>query len=96
MAIEDGYVLAHCLRQHSDVNTALRTYETLRKPRVSRVQSGARERGKRLHLANPDAIVQRNSRDAQDPARRAREMDWVYRHDVVTEYGPLTESPAPA
>lgn len=89
MAIEDGYVLAHCLRMHDDVPAALSAYEALRKPRVSRVQLGARERGKRLHLADPDAVTARNARNAEDPELRRREMDWIYRFDVAAEYGAL-------
>ncbi len=90
MAIEDGYVLAHCLRTEADIDTALAAYETLRKPRVTQVQLGARERGRQLHLAAPEAIAERNARNAEDPERRARQMDWIYRHDVVVEYGPLS------
>lgn len=89
MAIEDGYVLTQCLARSEDVNTALQTYETVRKPRVSRVQLGARERGKSLHLADPQAVAERNARNAHDPQLRAREMEWIYSHDVVAEYGPL-------
>ena len=85
MAIEDGYVLTQWLVQHDDVLTALQTYETVRKPRVSRVQLGARERGKRLHLADPQAVAERNARNANDPQLRAREMEWIYSHDVVAE-----------
>lgn len=90
MSIEDGYVLVHCLRAEGDVDTALETYESLRKPRVSQVQHGARERGKQLHLAAPDAIAERNARNTAEPERRARQMDWIYRHDVVETYGPLS------
>lgn len=90
MSIEDGYVLAHCLRADDDVDAALAAYEALRKPRVSRVQLGARERGKQLHLSAADAIAERNARNASDPERRARQMDWIYRHDVVQTYGPLS------
>ncbi len=89
MAIEDGYVLAHCLRSQPDISAALSTYESIRKPRASQVQLGARERGKRLHLADPDAVAQRNASNTADPELRAREMDWIYQHDVVAEYGPL-------
>ena len=71
---------------------ALATYEALRKPRVSQVQLGARERGKQLHLAAADAIAERNARNEADPERRARQMDWIYRHDVVEMYGPLSRS----
>ncbi len=93
MSIEDGYVLAHCLRANGDVERGLEAYESIRKPRVSEVQLGARERGKQLHLASADAIAERNARNAADPERRARQMDWIYRHDVVDAYGPLAHHP---
>ena len=87
MAIEDGYVIARCLQSQPNIVTALSTYESLRKPRVSQVQLGARERGKRLHLADPKAVAERDRHFADDPERRRREMDWIYRYDVVAEHG---------
>ncbi|ETW99989.1 MAG: hypothetical protein ETSY1_12985 [Candidatus Entotheonella factor] len=87
MAIEDGYVIARCLQSQADIATALSTYETLRKPRVSQVQLGARERGKRLHLADPQAMAERDRQFSADPERRRQEMDWIYRYDVVAEHG---------
>jgi len=95
MAIEDGYVLAHCLRTHDSAAAGLKAYETIRLPRVSRVQLGARERGKTLHMSDPKAMAKRNAQNAADPAMRAREMDWIYDHDVAAEYGVLNE-PQPA
>jgi salicylate hydroxylase len=89
MAIEDGYVLTHCLRTNDNVAAALKAYERIRLPRVSRVQLGARERGESLHLTDPKAMAERNARNAADPELRAREMDWIYDHDVVAEYGAL-------
>jgi salicylate hydroxylase len=87
MAIEDGYVIARCLQSQPDTATALSTYERLRKPRVSQVQLGARERGKRLHLSDPKAMAERDRQFSADPERRGREMDWIYRYDVVAEHG---------
>ena len=89
MAIEDGYVLTHCLRTNDNVVDALKAYEAIRLPRVSRVQLGARERGKTLHMTDPKAMAERNARNAADPELRTREMDWIYDHDVVAEYGAL-------
>ena len=89
MAIEDGYVLARSLRRHDDVASALKAYEAARRPRTSRVQLGARARSESLHLADPKAMAARNARNEADPGLRAREMDWVYDHDVATEFGDL-------
>jgi hypothetical protein len=40
-------------------------------------------------------MAKRNAQNAADPAMRAREMDWIYDHDVAAEYGVLNE-PQPA
>jgi hypothetical protein len=34
-------------------------------------------------------MAARNARNEADPGLRAREMDWVYDHDVATEFGDL-------
>ena len=91
MAIEDGYVLARSLRRYDDVASALKAYEAARLPRTSRVQLGARARGESLHLADPKAMAARNARNEADPGLRAREMDWIYDHDVATEFGNLDD-----
>jgi 2-polyprenyl-6-methoxyphenol hydroxylase-like FAD-dependent oxidoreductase len=52
-AIEDGLVLADCLRNHSDAAAALRLYERRRKGHVRGIAKQSRILGKALVLENP-------------------------------------------
>jgi len=83
MAIEDGVVLAKCLRDLPDVEEALRTYVEIRRPRVERVvKAGARSSS--IKVAGP---VGRVVRDAMMPvflrlAARSMSADWMHRHHI--------------
>src|SRR4029078_6532726 len=60
-AVEDGYVLAAMLARHrNDAAAALAAYEAARRPRTSRIQLHARERGK---INNAASALQRFKRD---------------------------------
>lgn len=84
-AVEDAVVLAACLRdaRGREAAEALRRYDTLRRPRASRVQTMSRGREVRNHLADGP---QQQERDAQfvrgDPLR---DSAWLYGHDVTTD-----------
>lgn len=52
MAIEDAFVLAKCLTSGADITEALNTYEALRKPRTTRVQTVARQNASLFHRSN--------------------------------------------
>jgi 2-polyprenyl-6-methoxyphenol hydroxylase-like FAD-dependent oxidoreductase len=81
-AIEDGAVLAGCLREatRATVPQALARYESLRRERASKVQERSRARREHHHL--PDGDEQRR-RDAElageDPLGHNA---WIYGHDV--------------
>jgi salicylate hydroxylase len=87
-AIEDGAALAACLSaaHDGDVAPALRRYEQMRLPRVSRVQALSRANKTRFHL--PDGPEQQ-TRDAEwarlmreGPSNRAPDaLRWLYAHD---------------
>lgn len=90
-AIEDGAALAGCLGKVTDrdVPDALRLYESLRIPRVSRVQLAAQENKTRFHL--PDGS-QQQARDAQIREASSdwflKASGWIYGHDAgVVETG---------
>lgn len=51
MAIEDGAVLAGCLRQDADVPAALQQYEDLRRERTARIQKGSRRNATIFHMS---------------------------------------------
>lgn len=80
-AIEDAVVLASCLRiaDRGSVRHALRRYETIRRPRASRVQETSRGRGSEDHLPDGPEQQQRDAKFAHgDPLRQSA---WLYGHD---------------
>jgi len=98
MAIEDGYVLAKALSRHGDdVPAALSEYELERKPRTSRVQLEARERGRTYHLPTPWAQFKRDVaywwKGLFDPHASGLQANWVYAYDA-TRYDENLAAPA--
>ena len=87
MAIEDAWVLAKCLADSKDVPDTLKTYETLRRPRTSKVQTGARANARTFHHRSPAARLATygpmwlGSRLLPDIVHSR--MDWIYGHDVT-------------
>ncbi|HJQ59081.1 MAG TPA: FAD-dependent monooxygenase [Vineibacter sp.] len=82
-SIEDGATLTACLSQAgSDVTAALQRYETLRKPRATRLQEMSRLNKTRFHL--PDGPEQ-EARDEQLRTagdRSIANIGWLYAHDA--------------
>jgi salicylate hydroxylase len=82
-AIEDGAVLAACLRLVPDPVQALRQYEELRRDRTATVQLAARRNETLFHL--PDGPEQRE-RDRHLPETRGERTvhrnAWVFGYDV--------------
>jgi salicylate hydroxylase len=98
-AIEDGAVLAACLRGVPDVSVAdaLKRYETIRKPRASEIQALARRNAETFHLRDGPEQQARDGRMAAhaggrdvaavNPARR-----MIFAYDAMQEpVGPATE-----
>jgi salicylate hydroxylase len=87
-ALEDGYVLADMLDQHrGDPLAALAAYEAARRPRTSRIQLHARERGR---INNTTSAFQRFRRDLGyrikrliRPKEHTYGIEWIYGHDVT-------------
>ena len=79
MAIEDGAVLAACLRRIADVPAALSRYENLRKVRTARIQRGSRRNAKVFHMRGFQAWVRNRA------ARWAveRSMAPVFHYDAL-------------
>ncbi|CZR52464.1 uncharacterized protein PAC_02341 [Phialocephala subalpina] len=92
-AVEDGGVLAECLaraKSSSDIPTALRAYERIRKPRAERIQAAALVTGQYKIMA--DGLEQRK-RDQKmvermDPKHPKYEywkagggLEWLYGYD---------------
>jgi salicylate hydroxylase len=81
-SIEDGACLAACLAEGGDPVEALRRYERIRLPRVTRLQQMSRANKIRYHMADgPDQVA----RDAAMVASRERapeSMQWLFGHDA--------------
>jgi salicylate hydroxylase len=88
-AFEDAFILAAWLdEQRDDATAALQSYEAVRKPRATKVQSRSRENAK-LHLASdPAEIAQRQKQGAELVAKgdTFNNMGWVFAYDPVTEW----------
>ncbi|MEZ5946234.1 MAG: FAD-dependent monooxygenase [Hyphomonas sp.] len=85
MAIEDAWALAACLEAEPDVDTALKAYETRRKPRATRVQEGARANAKLFHRGDPltrfGTYVPMWMAAQAAPGFIHSRNDWLYGHD---------------
>jgi salicylate hydroxylase len=81
MAIEDAAVLAQCLGDTADdgnIPAALKRYEALRKPRVTRVQRTARQQGRIYHLQGPMAVARDTVMRLLGPDRLQARQNWIY------------------
>jgi salicylate hydroxylase len=84
-ALEDGAALTSCLTARGDrsIPESLLLYETVRKPRATRVQSLSEGNKTRFHL--PDGAAQRK-RDEQMASGGTdfsiRAVEWIYGHDA--------------
>jgi len=87
MAIEDAWVLADQLAKNTDISTALQSYQSIRKPRASKVQETALKSGRIYHTSNPllRGLLQTGMRLSAKlaPAIMAGHYDWIYNHDVT-------------
>ncbi|MBU1361274.1 MAG: FAD-dependent monooxygenase [Gammaproteobacteria bacterium] len=87
MAIEDGVVLARCLRDAADPAQGLRRYQDARVERTTRIVNGSAANTKRFHnpaLASPEGAVAYVEREWNEARVRER-YHWLfdYRADEV-------------
>jgi salicylate hydroxylase len=83
MAIEDGATLASCLRAIADPAEALRHYERLRLPRVTRLQEMSRANKTRFHLRDGPAQQARDAEWAKTGDRSPDALRWLYDFDTA-------------
>ena len=86
MAIEDGMVLARCLANDDDAETALARYDAARVERTAKLVRGANEMAKRFH--NPalaDAAGAKAYVDAQWNEQTVKQRyDWIFEYDATS------------
>jgi salicylate hydroxylase len=79
MAIEDAAVLARELaRSPVDCSAALRSYESERRPRTTRVQREARRNDFTYHLRQPAAFIRDAIMRGLGGERLLARYDWIY------------------
>ena len=84
-AIEDGATLAACLlaANPADPPEALRRYEALRQPRVTRLQEMSRANKTRFHLPDGPAQEARDAEWARSGDRSPDALRWLYDFDAT-------------
>jgi salicylate hydroxylase len=81
-AIEDGAALAACLvAGGDDVAGALRRYEAVRLPRVSKLQAMSRANKTRFHMRDGAEQCARDAELARAGDRAPDTLRWLYEHD---------------
>jgi 3-hydroxybenzoate 6-monooxygenase len=81
-AMEDAVVLAQSVASHIDVHEALASYEAMRYPRTSKVQTRARMFGELLHGGGTMAAF-RNHMLRNRSELDYSGVDWLYDHAVL-------------
>ncbi len=86
MAIEDGLILARCLKEHAgNPELALTTYEGLRKERTTAIVRGSFANLDRFHnaaLADPEQAIAYVDREWEPEKVRSR-YDWLFEYDAT-------------
>lgn len=82
-SIEDGAALAELLKGNpSDLPSALRRYEAIRKPRATRLQEMSSANRIRFHLPDGPLQEQRDAQMAASGDRSLSNIGWLYAHDA--------------
>jgi len=89
-AIEDGATLAACLVATGDGDpaAALQRYETLRRPRVTRLQEMSRASKLRYHLPEGPAQAARDAEWARARDRSPESLRWLFGFDAAALAAP--------
>ncbi len=86
LAIEDAYVLARCCDEVANVEAALKTYQSLRRPRVVRAIEAANANARNYHLRGLKRQVAHMGLWGMGklaPNAFLNRLSWLYDHDVT-------------
>jgi salicylate hydroxylase len=78
-ALEDAVALGETLRDADDIPHALRTYEQMRKPRTTQIQSSARNIGRIYHMPRPFSFGRDMVMRQIGGEGLMRQNAWIYR-----------------
>ena len=86
MALEDAWVLAHCMAAQDGLDLALAAYKDARKPRTAAIVAAANSNARAYHLGGTIRRVAHlglRIGGSLAPDFALRRFDWIYRHDVT-------------
>ncbi|RWR45941.1 monooxygenase [Sinirhodobacter ferrireducens] len=86
MAMEDAWVLAEMLAQHTEDSAALAAYQAARAPRCTRIVEAANRNARNYHLSGLTRTVGHlgiRTLSTLVPGKLLGRFDWVYGHDVT-------------
>ncbi|WP_136645404.1 FAD-dependent oxidoreductase [Tabrizicola sp. YIM 78059] len=90
MGLEDAWVLADTLARHDTVAAALAAYQSVRKPRTTRIVAAASANARAYHLSGLPRLVGHAGLRVLGrlfPDAMLSRFDWLYDHDVTLAAG---------
>jgi len=88
MAMEDAYVLADCISQEKEIETAFIKYQNLRQERATKVQQTSRKNADIFHATGLGAIARNLAlgvASAINPSLINLKTNWIYDYDATEE-----------
>lgn len=90
MAIEDSYVLAHCLASDNNIAAALKAYQDIRLPRTRAIQLKARKNASLYHMSSPVEQVKLSvlsglSSFGLSDRVAVNKLDSIYAYNIVKQ-----------